>query len=172
MADLGHTVIAVDSDVAKVESLSRGVAPLFEPGLDELLARVLPTGRLRFTTDYAEVGGADVHFICVGTPQLKGENAADTSYVFAAAESLAPYLTAKALVVGKSTVPVGTAARLRDHLQQGAPKDVQARLVWSPEFLREGYAIRDTVAPNGFVYGVDGPTAEADVALLDEVYAR
>jgi len=171
MADLGHTVIAVDSDVAKVESLSRGVAPLFEPGLDDLLARVLPTGRLRFTTDYAQTADASVHFICVGTPQRKGENAADTSYVFAAAESLAPYLATKALVVGKSTVPVGTAARLRDHLQEGAPEGVQARLAWNPEFLREGFAIQDTVAPNRFVYGVDGPTAEADVALLDEVYA-
>jgi len=171
MADLGHTVIAVDSDAAKVESLSRGVAPLFEPGLDELLAAVLPTGRLRFTTDYAQVGDADVHFICVGTPQRKGENAADTSFVFAAAQSLAPHLKAKALVVGKSTVPVGTAAKLRDRLQQGAPDGVQARLAWNPEFLREGFAIQDTVAPNRFVYGVDGPTADADVALLDEVYA-
>jgi len=171
MADLGHTVIAVDSDDAKVESLSRGVAPMFEPGLDELLGKVLPTGRLRFTTDYADVAGAEVHFICVGTPQRKGENAADTSYVFAAAQSLAPYLADNALVVGKSTVPVGTAARLRDHLKQGAPQGVQVRLAWNPEFLREGFAIVDTVAPNRFVYGVDGPTADADVALLDEVYA-
>ena len=90
MAELGHTVITVDSDPAKVESLSRGVAPMFEPGLDALLARVLPTGRLRFTTDYAELDGVDVHFICVGTPQTKGDNAADTSFVFAAAGSLAP----------------------------------------------------------------------------------
>jgi UDPglucose 6-dehydrogenase len=171
MADLGHTVIAVDSDPAKIESLSRGVAPMFEPGLDELLARVLPTGRLRFSTDYAQTAGADVHFICVGTPQLKGENAADTSYVFAAAQSLAPHLSAKALVVGKSTVPVGTAAQLREHMQQGAPEEVAVRLAWNPEFLREGFAIQDTVAPNRFVYGVDGDSADADVALLDEVYA-
>jgi UDPglucose 6-dehydrogenase len=171
MADLGHTVIAVDSDAAKIESLSRGVAPMFEPGLDELLAKVLPTGRLRFTTDYGQAAGADVHFICVGTPQLKGENAADTSYVFAAAQSLAPHLSAKALVVGKSTVPVGTAAHLREHLQQGAPAGVGVRLAWNPEFLREGFAIQDTVAPNRFVYGVDGESADADVALLDEVYA-
>jgi len=171
LAKLGHTVIAVDSDAAKVESLSRGVAPLFEPGLDELLAKVLPTGRLRFTTDYDQVGEADVHFICVGTPQRKGENAADTSYVFAAAQSLAPHLSGDALVVGKSTVPVGTAARLLDRLQAGAPKGVRVRLAWNPEFLREGYAIQDTVAPNRFVYGVDGPSAEADAALLDQVYA-
>jgi len=171
MADLGHTVIAVDSDPAKVESLSRGVAPMFEPGLDELLAKVLPTGRLRFTTDYAQVAAARVHFICVGTPQLAGQNAADTSHVFAAAASLAPHLNAGALVVGKSTVPVGTAATLRDHLQHGAPAGVAVRLAWNPEFLREGYAIADTVTPNRFVYGVDGPTADADTALLDQVYA-
>ena len=171
MAKLGHTVIAVDTDPAKIESLSRGVAPLYEPGLDDLLAEVLPSGRLQFTTDYAQVIAADVHFICVGTPQREDENAADTSYVFAAAESLAPYLGAEALVVGKSTVPVGTAARLRDLIQTGAPEGVTARLAWNPEFLREGFAIRDTVAPDRFVYGVDGPDAEADVALLDQVYA-
>jgi UDPglucose 6-dehydrogenase len=171
MAELGHTVIAVDTNVAKVESLSIGVAPLFEPGLDELLARVLATGRLHFTTDYAQVAGADVHFICVGTPQRKGQNAADTSYVFAAAQSLAPHLSSKALVVGKSTVPVGTAVPLRDHLQQGAPEGVRVRLAWNPEFLREGFAIQDTVAPSRFVYGVDGPSADADAALLDEVYS-
>jgi len=171
MAYLGHTVTAVDNDAAKVASLSRGLPPMFEPGLDDLLAEVLPTGRLRFTADYAEARDADVHFICVGTPQLTGENAADTSYVFAAARSLAPHLSEKALVVGKSTVPVGTAAKVRDRLQQGAPEGVRARLAWNPEFLCEGFAIQDTVAPNRLVYGVDGPTADADVALLDEVYA-
>jgi UDPglucose 6-dehydrogenase len=171
MAELGHTVIAVDTNVAKVESLSRGVAPLFEPGLDELLAKVLATGRLHFTTDYAQVASADVHFICVGTPQRKGQNAADTSYVYAAARSLAPYLSSKALVVGKSTVPVGAAAQLRNHLQQEAPEGVRVRLAWNPEFLREGFAIQDTVSPNRFVYGVDGPSADADVELLDEVYS-
>jgi UDPglucose 6-dehydrogenase len=172
MAELGHTVIAVDSDAAKVELLSHGMAPLFEPGLDELLARILPSGRLRFTTDYAQVYDADVHFICVGTPQRKDEKAADTSYVFAAARSLAPYLRQGSLVVGKSTVPVGTAVQLRACLQLGAPPDVRVRLAWNPEFLREGFAIKDTVVPNRFVYGVDGLTADADVALLDAVYAR
>ena len=112
MADLGHTVNAIDIDATKIESLSRGVPPIYEPGLGELLASVLPSGRLRFTTDYAAAADADVHFICVGTPQRKGEPAADTSYVFAAGQSLAPYLRREALVVGKSTVPVGTAARL------------------------------------------------------------
>jgi len=171
MAELGHSVIAIDTDAAKIESLSRGVPAIYEPGLGELLASVLPTGRLRFTTDYAEAAGADVHFICVGTPQRKGEPAADTSYVFSAGESLAPYLSDKALVVGKSTVPVGTAARLLDRLQAGAPAGVRVHLAWNPEFLREGFAIEDTVAPDRFVYGVNGPHADADVALLDEVYA-
>lgn len=168
MANLGHTVIAIDTDATKVESLSRGVAPIYEPGLDELLGEVLPTGRLRFTTDYAQAAVADVHFICVGTPQRDGEHAADTSYVFAAAESLAPYLSAETLVVGKSTVPVGTVDRLRDRLQAGAPRGVTVRLAWNPEFLREGFAIQDTVAPDRFVYGVGGRSADADVALLDE----
>ena len=171
MARLGHTVVAVDSDGVKVESLSRGVAPMFEPGLDELLGEVLPTGRLRFTTDYGQVAGAQVHFICVGTPQRRGENAADTSFVFAAARSLAPFLSGDDLVVGKSTVPVGTAARLREVLQEGAQPGVVVRLAWNPEFLREGFAIRDTVAPNRLVYGVDGRSAGADVGLLDQVYA-
>jgi UDPglucose 6-dehydrogenase len=172
MADLGHTVIAIDNDAAKVKSLSQGAPPIYEPGLQDLLSSCLPTGRLRFTTDYAEAAGADVHFICVGTPQRKGENAADTSYVFAAGKSLAPHLRDRALVVGKSTVPVGTATRLLDRLQAGAPPGVRVRLAWNPEFLREGYAIKDTVAPDRFVYGVKGPHAEADVALLDEVYAE
>jgi UDPglucose 6-dehydrogenase len=171
MADLGHTVIAIDNDAAKVESLSRGVPAIYEPGLDELLVSALSTGRLRFTSDYGEAANADVHFICVGTPQRTGEPAADTSYVFSAGQSLAPYLKDKALVVGKSTVPVGTAARLLDRLQAGAPKGVEVRLAWNPEFLREGFAIEDTVAPDRFVYGVNGSQGEADVALLDEVYA-
>ena len=93
MADIGHTVIALDSDAAKIQSLAAGRSPIFEPGLDELLVRALASGRLRFTTDYAELAGADVHFVCVGTPQLRGDNAADTSYVFSAARSLAPQLT-------------------------------------------------------------------------------
>jgi len=171
MAELGHTVIAIDTDAAKVESLSLGVPPIYEPDLEELLTKVLATGRLRFTSDYAEAAHADVHFICVGTPQRKGEHAADTSYVFNAGQSLAPHLREKALVVGKSTVPVGTAARLLDRLQAGAPDGVTVRLVWNPEFLREGFAIEDTMAPDRFVYGVNGALAESDVALLDEVYA-
>ena len=171
MTDLGHTVIAIESDAAKVQSLSRGLPAIYEPGLEELLASALATGRLRFTTDYAEAAGADVHFICVGTPQKKGENAADTSYVFDACRSLAPHMRDGALVVGKSTVPVGTAAQVLERIQAGAPEGVTVSLAWNPEFLREGFAIEDTVAPDRFVYGVSGPRAEADVALLDQVYA-
>jgi len=171
MADLGHTVVGVDADPAKVEALNAGRAPLFEPGLDELLQRLLPTGRLRFSTDMGEVADASVHFVCVGTPQLEGENAADTSFVYAAAEALAPHLRPGALVVGKSTVPVGTAKKLRKRLAAGCPEGVEARLAWNPEFLREGFAIEDTVAPDRFVYGVHGDSAQDDVALLDEVYA-
>jgi UDPglucose 6-dehydrogenase len=171
MAELGHEVVAIDVDPAKVEALSAGCPPIFEPGLHELLEKTLATGRLRFTTDYAAAADADVHFICVGTPQLRGENAADTSYVFAAVASLAPHLRASTLVVGKSTVPVGTAARLRERLQAEAPAGEEVRLAWNPEFLREGFAIEDTVAPDRFVYGVSGPRADDDVALLDQVYA-
>ena len=100
MAELGHTVVGVDTDPAKVEALNAGTAPLFEPGLDELLAKVLPTGRLRFTTDIAAVADAQVHFVCVGTPQMVGENAADTTYVYAAIDALAPHVKDGALVVG------------------------------------------------------------------------
>lgn len=171
MADLGHTVVGVDTDPAKVGALNAGVAPLFEPGLDELLQRLLPTGRLRFTTDTSEVTDASVHFVCVGTPQKQGEYAADTRFVWAAVEALAPHLAPGSLVVGKSTVPVGTAAALLARLGELVPAGVTPRLAWNPEFLREGFALEDTVAPDRFVYGMHGDSAEADVALLDHVYA-
>jgi UDPglucose 6-dehydrogenase len=180
MADLGHTVVAVDTSLPeRAHELAAGRTPFYEPGLDELLARVLPTGRLTFATDLAAAAEADVHFICVGTPQRKGEYAADLTYVDATVEGLGPVLTRPALVVGKSTVPVGTAARLRQRLQQLAPAGEGAHLVWNPEFLREGFAVQDTVAPDRIVYGVADPLsvgdpgapAARDVALLDEVYA-
>lgn len=171
MADLGHNVIGIDTDAAKIEALSQGRTPLYEPGLDELLERVLPTGRLTFSTDIAAAAVADVHFICVGTPQKAGEYAADTRFVFAAASALAPHLKPGGLVVGKSTVPVGTARQVLETLREGTIAEVEPRLAWNPEFLREGFAIEDTVSPDRFVYGVEGSSAEADVALLDEVYA-
>ncbi len=171
MARMGHTVVGIDANAPKVASLNGGHAPLFEPGLDDLLAETLATGRLSFTTDIAAAAEADVHFICVGTPQKPGEYAADTSYVFAAVDALAPYVRAGALVVGKSTVPVGTARIVRRHLEKLSPAGVDVRVAWNPEFLREGFAIEDTVAPDRLVYGIEGPHGDADTALLDEVYA-
>ena len=175
MADLGHDVIALDTDAAKVAALASGRAPLFEPGLDDLLQRTLASGHLTFTTDWAQVADSQVHFICVGTPQAPGENRADLTHVYAAADTLARYLRPDALVVGKSTVPVGTAERLRRRMAGVAGRAPQeVRLVWNPEFLREGFAIADTLHPDRFVFGVAAPGsdhAQADVALLDEVYA-
>lgn len=169
MASQGLDVVGVDADPDKVAALASGSVPFYEPGLEELLATALATGRLQFTTDFAAAATADVHFVCVGTPQRVGENAADTSFVFAAARSLAKNVKADALVVGKSTVPVGTAAQIQRILSTEAGHEV--RLAWNPEFLREGLAIEDTLHPDRLVYGVSGPTGTDDVALLDQVYA-
>jgi UDPglucose 6-dehydrogenase len=164
MADLGYDVVGLDVDAARVEALTSGKVPFFEPGLDELLAKVLPTGRLRFTTSYDEIANvADVHFLCVGTPQRKGEYAADVSYVDAAVESLAARLHRPCVVVGKSTVPVGTAERVAERF---AGLDVE--LVWNPEFLREGWAIEDTLHPDRLVFGV---TSERGETAMREVFA-
>ena len=126
-------------------------------------------GGISFTSDYADAADADVHFLCVGTPQRKGEYAADLTWLDGAVEALAPLLARATLIVGKSTVPVGTAARLRRRLQQVTPAGDDVHLLWNPEFLREGFAVRDTVAPDRFVYGVAGPGAADDVALLDRL---
>jgi UDPglucose 6-dehydrogenase len=172
MADLGHTVVAVDVDETKIAALAAGRAPFYEPGLPELLSRALASGRLTFTTDYAAVADAQVHFVCVGTPQRRGENAADLRYVDASFEELAKYLDRPTLVVGKSTVPVGTAARMAEMLRSKAPAGDDVTLAWNPEFLREGFAVKDTLHPDRLVYGVDeGPRGAAARALLDEVYA-
>jgi UDPglucose 6-dehydrogenase len=176
MAELGHDVVGVDVDEAKVALLGEGKAPFYEPGLPELLAKVMPTGRLRFTTDMAAVADAQVHFVCVGTPQRKGEYAADLRYVDAAVDALAPHLRgsddAPALVVGKSTVPVGTAARLAERVRELAPAGTATLLAWNPEFLREGFAVQDTLTPDRFVYGLpEGEDGGVAKALLDEVYA-
>ncbi len=165
MAGLGHDVIGVDVDLAKIEMLSAGRAPFFEPGLPDKLESSLASGRLRFTTDLAAVSGASVHFIAVGTPQRTGSYAADLTFVDAAFESILPQLSPGDLVVGKSTVPVGTAARLADLIEPTG-----ARLAWNPEFLREGFAVKDTISPDRLVYGVRAGD-EASVAALDEVYA-
>ncbi|MDN4646993.1 UDP-glucose dehydrogenase family protein [Curtobacterium sp. PsM8] len=168
MAKLGHDVVAVDVDPGKIERLAAGEAPFFEPGLPEILTEALASGRIRFTTDMAEVAGARVHFVAVGTPQGP-TGAADLKYVDAAVASLTEHLSAGDFVVGKSTVPVGTAARLAADVSAAVPG---ATLVWNPEFLREGFAVQDTIAPDRLVYGVPaGPEGEAAVAALDEVYA-
>ncbi|AMM21727.1 UDP-glucose 6-dehydrogenase [Frondihabitans sp. PAMC 28766] len=169
MAELGHDVVGIDVDEHKVSELSAGRAPFFEPGLPEVLTRAVATGRLRFTTDMSQAQDATVHFVAVGTPQTKGSFTADLTYVNAAIDGLLPYLSEGDLVVGKSTVPVGTAARLAGIIE-GAGSG--AHLAWNPEFLREGFAVQDTVAPDRFVYGV--PAGEPGVRAaeqLDEVYA-
>jgi UDPglucose 6-dehydrogenase len=160
MVELGFDVIGLDVDLAKIESLRKGIIPFFEPGLPELLAKHIDSGKLRFTTDYAEVAEfADVHFVCVGTPQKPGQYAADLTYVEAAFASLAAQLNRKALVVGKSTVPAGTAVRMQKVLQDLAPSK-EVELAWNPEFLREGYAVEDTLRPDRLVFGVQSAWAE------------
>jgi UDPglucose 6-dehydrogenase len=161
MAVLGFEVLGVDVDAAKIESLARGRVPFFEPGLPEMLRKALDSGRLSFTTDFARAGEwGDVHFVCVGTPQQKGSYAADLSYVDAAASELAGHLTRRALVVGKSTVPIGTAARLTRLLQEQAPAGRDIELAWNPEFLREGFAVEDTLKPDRLVFGVASDWAQ------------
>jgi UDPglucose 6-dehydrogenase len=161
MAILGFDVLGVDVSQDKIDRLGAGEVPFFEPGLPELLTKALESGKLRFTTDYAEAGAfGDVHFVCVGTPQKPGSHAADMTYVEAAVSALAPHLTGRALVVGKSTVPVGTAARLTELVQSLAPAGDQVELAWNPEFLREGFAVEDTLRPDRLVFGVAGEWAE------------
>jgi UDPglucose 6-dehydrogenase len=173
MAELGFEVLGLDVVPEKIEMLQRGEVPMFEPGLEELLRKHVAgiegsTGRLRFTMDWAEVGAfGDVHFVCVNTPQKHGEYACDMSYVDAAFESLAPHLHGPALVVGKSTVPVGSAERLAARLAELAPAGESAELAWNPEFLREGFAVNDTLHPDRIVVGVRGERSEK---LLREVY--
>jgi UDPglucose 6-dehydrogenase len=160
MVELGYDVIGLDVDEEKIGRLKKGEVPFFEPGLPELLTKHANSGRLRFTTSYEEVAEfADVHFVCVGTPQKKGEYSADLRYVEAAFTSLAPHLHRKALVVGKSTVPAGTAARMEKLMRSLTPnKDVE--LAWNPEFLREGFAVEDTLRPDRLVFGVHSDWAE------------
>ncbi|MEV0996623.1 UDP-glucose/GDP-mannose dehydrogenase family protein [Nonomuraea sp. NPDC050202] len=168
MADLGFEVLGLDIDADKINRLNAGELPIHEPGLEPVLRRGLDSGRLRFTTSYEEVAAfGDVHFVCVGTPQKRGEYAADVTYMDAAIESLAPLLDRECLVVGKSTVPVGTAERLVDKLARLAPAGAEAELAWNPEFLREGFAVEDTLSPNRIVLGVRSERAEK---MLREVY--
>ena len=169
MADLGHQVLAIDVDEHKVARAAAGETPFFEPGLEPLLRKNLDAGRLRFTTSFAEVGEfGEVHFLCVGTPQGPAGQA-DLSFVSAAIDALAPHLAAPCLIVGKSTVPVGTARGLLDRVRAAAPAGDRVDLAWNPEFLREGYAVQDSLAPDRIVCGVTGDRAGE---LLRRVYAR
>jgi len=169
MAELGFDVLGMDVDQAKVAALNEGRVPFFEPELEPLLRKHVEAGRLRFTTSYEEVAAfGDVHFFCVGTPQRKGSYAADLRYVDGVVDGLAPHLDRPTLVVGKSTVPVGTAARLQQRLTALAPAGANAELAWNPEFLREGFAVEDTLRPDRIVVGTASERAET---LLREVYA-
>ena len=170
MATLGHEVVGIDVVEEQVASLSRGEPPFYEPGLAELLDEALGTGRLRFTTDASAAAEAELHFICVGTPQRRGENGADLTYVHAAVRDLLPSLNPGDVVVGKSTVPLGTAEGLLEDVRAAQP---EATLLWNPEFLREGHAVQDTLHPDRFVYGIpDDDAGRAGAARLDEVYAQ
>ncbi len=164
MSTLGFEVIGVDVDAAKIALLSSGKVPFYEPGLEELLQQEIASGRLTFSSDFSAIAEADVHFICVGTPQSENSLAADLKYVDAALDAIAPICKPGSLVVGKSTVPVGTAARLRERLLKVNPK---VDLAWNPEFLREGFAVEDTLRPNRLVVGV---TSDAAEAKLKEIY--
>ncbi|MDQ0094671.1 UDPglucose 6-dehydrogenase [Paeniglutamicibacter psychrophenolicus] len=169
MAELGFEVIGLDIDQNKINSLSRGELPFHEPELPELLLKHISTGRLRFTTSYKEIGAwADVHFIGVGTPQKSGEYAADMTYVDAATLSLAQHITKDSVIVGKSTVPVGTARRLRNLVAENKQADVSIGFAWNPEFLREGFAVKDTLQPDRLVVGVEETATEQ---VLRTVYA-
>ena len=162
MAELGLEVVGVDNDAAKIAALSKGELPFYEPELPELLSKHVNNGNLKFTTDYSEIADCDVHFICVGTPQIKGGLAADLTYVKSAFAAVGAVAKPGSLLVGKSTVPVGTA----QELAKSVP--AHAELAWNPEFLREGFAVEDTLRPNRLVIGVASDRAEA---ILKEVYA-
>ncbi|MGO1544672.1 MAG: UDP-glucose dehydrogenase family protein [Gulosibacter sp.] len=207
MAELGHTVVGIDTDEAKISDLAAGRAPFFEPGLNELLERNVAAGRLSFSTNYQDAAKADVHFLAVGTPQIAGGEGADMRFIDAATDALLEILPGgsdsegansggsgsggsgsggsgpdeavtndsdagkkkRLLIAGKSTVPVGTAARLSEKFA-----DRGAVLVWNPEFLREGFAVKDTLSPDRIVYGLPGTKSDAKFAekLLDSVYRQ
>lgn len=167
MAHIGHEVVAYDTDASKIATLSTGSSPFFEPGFDELLTEVLATGRLRFTQSAEEaVAGASVHFVCVGTPQLAGSDAANIQYVDSAFRAVAAHADCDGLIVGKSTVPVGTAQRLAAEVAATSSAH-RLEVAWNPEFLREGKAIEDTLRPDRLVFGVTSEYAEK---TLQEVY--
>lgn len=168
MAALGHDVLGIDIDPGKVAKLAGGDIPFYEPGLRKLLNEKLAAGRLRFTTDYdAAADFADLHFLGVGTPQKKGEYGADLRHVYAVIDELVPRLTSSAVLVGKSTVPVGTAAELHQRAAALAPRGVDVEVAWNPEFLREGYAVQDTLRPDRIVLGIHQDSARAEAAVRE-----
>ena len=169
MADLGHEVLAIDVDQYKIVKAARGEVPFFEPGLEPLLRKNLDARRLRFTTSYEEVAEfGDVHFLCVGTPEA-ADGTADLSYLYDAVDALAERLQSGCMVVGKSTVPVGTARIVMDRIRAAAPAGNQVDLAWNPEFLREGFAIQDTLRPDRLVFGV---TSARSKKMLAQVYEQ
>jgi UDPglucose 6-dehydrogenase len=170
LAELGFEVLGMDIDPVLVATLNQGRAPFCEPGLDPMLRRGLRSGRLRFTVSLPEAARfGDMHFLCVGTPQRNGHPGADLSQLYACVDALAPLLRRPCLVAGKSTTPVGTAAALADRLAALAPAGPRAELAWNPEFLREGYAVTDTLRPARIVAGVRSAYAEA---VLRDVYRK
>lgn len=170
MAELGHEVLGVDIDAGKVAKLASGEIPFYEPGLRKMLKDNIAAGRLAFTTDYdAAAEFADLHFLAVGTPQRKGEYAADLRHVHAVVDALLPRLRRPAVIVGKSTVPVGTAAALRGRVRGLAP-GVDVEIAWNPEFLREGFAVQDTLHPDRIVLGLQRDSRAAE-GMIRELYA-
>ncbi|GAB2652910.1 UDP-glucose dehydrogenase family protein [Kribbella swartbergensis] len=169
MAEFGFDVIGVEIDEHRLKLLNDGKAPLYEPGLDPLLKKHTESGRLRFTKDYRQIADwADVHFIAVGTPQQEGNEAADLSQVHSVVDMLAPLLTRPTLVVGRSTVPVGTSAIIEQRFHAESPAGTAVEVAWQPEFLREAHGVEDTLHPDRLVFGVESETAEA---RLREVFA-
>jgi UDPglucose 6-dehydrogenase len=169
MVELGFEVLGMDVDTGKIEQLANGHIPIYEPDLDELLRKGLASGRLRFTTSMKEVAEfGDIHFLCVGTPQKQGEYAADMAYLDASLDSLLPLLTRPCTIAGKSTVPVGTAERVAERIRAESPAGDDIELVWNPEFLREGFAVNDTLHPDRLVIGITSPRGEE---VMREVYA-
>lgn len=168
MAELGHEVVGVDIDAGKIAKLAAGDIPFYEPGLRQLLTDNLAAGRLQFTTDYQMAAEfADVHFLGVGTPQKKGEYGADLRHVHAVIDTLIPLLTRPAVIVGKSTIPVGAAAELVDRARALAPQGVDVEVAWNPEFLREGFAVHDTLRPDRIVLGVQPDSTRAEAAVRE-----
>ncbi len=171
LAQIGHEVLTADIDPDKVAKLQAGVVPFFEPGLEDIVQDGLASGRLRFTESFEETAAfADIHFITVGTPQNKQDAGADLSFVNAAIDSLCRNLNRPALIVGKSTVPVGTAAALAERVRRSAPAGADVRLVWNPEFLREGFAIQDTLHPDRIVLGLQDRADTRSEAIMRELY--